>query len=79
MKSVIRWAVNNIAGINVLVVLVLVVGFISFFAMRRETFPEFQLDVVLVSVPYPGATPDEVESGICQKIEESIQSLSGIK
>ncbi|HUP81003.1 MAG TPA: efflux RND transporter permease subunit, partial [Pirellula sp.] len=79
MKSVIQWAVNNIAGINVLVVSMLVVGFISFFALRRETFPEFQLDVILVSVPYPGATPDEVESGICQKIEESIQSLSGLK
>jgi len=67
------------AGINVLVVLVLIGGTLSFFGMRRETFPEFQLDVILVSVPYPGATPDEVESGICQKIEESIQALSGIK
>ncbi len=79
MKTVIEWAVRNIAGINVLVVLVLVTGFLSFFGMRRETFPEFQLDVILVSVPYPGATPDEVESGICQKIEEAIQPLSGIK
>jgi hydrophobic/amphiphilic exporter-1 (mainly G- bacteria), HAE1 family len=79
MKTAIRWAVNNIAGINVLVILVLFTGFVSFFWMRRETFPEFQLDVIMVSVPYPGATPDEVESGICQKIEESIQSLSGIK
>ncbi|MFM8398281.1 MAG: efflux RND transporter permease subunit, partial [Pirellula sp.] len=42
-------------------------------------FPEFQLEVILVTVPYPGATPDEVESGICQKIEESVQSLAGIK
>jgi multidrug efflux pump subunit AcrB len=79
VKTVIEWAVRNIAGINVLVVLVLVAGFLSFFGMRRETFPEFQLDVILVSVPYPGATPDEVESGICQKIEEAIQPLSGIK
>ncbi len=31
------------------------------------------------SVPYPGASPDDVEKGICQKIEEEIQSLSGIK
>lgn len=79
MKSVIRWAVSNGAGINVLIVLVLVTGFCCFFGMRRETFPEFQLDVILVTVPYPGATPDEVESGICQKIEEAVQPLSGIK
>lgn len=79
MKSVIRWAIKNSAGINVLIVLVLVTGFCCFFGMRRETFPEFQLDVILVSVPYPGATPDEVESGICQKIEEAVQPISGIK
>ncbi|MCY2975286.1 MAG: efflux RND transporter permease subunit [Planctomycetota bacterium] len=79
MRSVITWAVRNMAGMNVLVVLLLVGGFLSFFGMRRETFPEFQLDVILVTVSYPGATPDEVESGICQKIEESIQAISGIK
>jgi len=79
MRSVITWAVRNMAGMNVLVVLLLVGGFLSFFGMRRETFPEFQLDVIFVTVPYPGATPDEVESGICQKIEESIQAISGIK
>ncbi|MFN7737325.1 MAG: efflux RND transporter permease subunit [Pirellula sp.] len=79
MSSVIRWAVKNMAGVNFLVFAVLIGGLFSFFGMRRETFPEFQLEVILVSVPYPGATPDEVESGICQKIEEAVQSLSGIK
>lgn len=79
MKTALRWAINNIAGVNVIVAMTLITGFFCFFGMRRELFPEFQLDVILVSVPYPGATPDEVESGICQKIEEAIQPLSGIK
>jgi len=47
--------------------------------MRREVFPEFDLEIVLVTVPYPGATPDEVEEGICQKIEEACRSVAGIK
>lgn len=79
MNGIVRWAVKHMAGINFLIVAILIGGLASFFGMRRETFPEFQLEVILVSVPYPGATPDEVESGICQKIEESVQSLSGIK
>jgi hydrophobic/amphiphilic exporter-1 (mainly G- bacteria), HAE1 family len=79
MNAVIRWAVRNMAGVNFLVFAILLGGLFSFFGMRRETFPEFQLEVLLVSVPYPGATPDEVESGICQKIEESVQSISGVK
>jgi hydrophobic/amphiphilic exporter-1 (mainly G- bacteria), HAE1 family len=79
MKQVITWAVRNGAGMNFLVLAVLIVGFSAFFLLRRETFPEFQLEVILVSVPYPGATPDEVESGICQKIEEAVRPLVGIK
>lgn len=79
MQSIIRWSVKNLSGINFLLVILVVAGIYSFFAMRRETFPEFQLEVVMVTVPYPGATPDEVESGICQKVEESVQSISGIK
>jgi multidrug efflux pump subunit AcrB len=79
MNGIVRWAVKHMAGINFLVVAIMIGGLASFFGMRRETFPEFQLEVILVTVPYPGATPDEVESGICQKIEESVQSLAGIK
>ncbi len=79
MKNIIRWAVRNSPGINVLLVITLGLGLASFFMMRRETFPEFQLEVVLITVPYPGASPDEVETGICTKIEEEIQSLAGIK
>ena len=79
MKRLIQWAVLNSPGMNVLVIAVLVSGMASFLMMRRETFPEFQLEVILVSVPYPGATPDEVETAVCQKVEEAIQSLNGIK
>lgn len=79
MQTLIRWSIKNLSGINFLVIILIIAGLFSFLSMRRETFPEFQLDVILVSVPYPGATPDEVESGICQKVEEAIQSISGIK
>ena len=44
-----------------------------------DEFPEFDLEIVLVTVPYPGATPDEVEEGICQKVEEACRSVAGIK
>ena len=35
--------------------------------------------MILVTVAYPGASPAEVEEGICQKIEEAVQSVSGVK
>lgn len=79
MKSIIRWAVNNSPAMNTLMIGVLLVGAGSLFTMRREVFPEFDLETILITVPYPGASPDEVEEGICQKIEEAVHSIAGIK
>ncbi|MCR9295975.1 MAG: efflux RND transporter permease subunit [bacterium] len=79
MKNLVRWAIGNTPAVNVLVVAVLVAGFWSFTQMRREVFPEFELEVVLVSIPYPGASPSDCEKGVCQPVEEAIRSLDGIK
>ena len=46
--------------------------------MRREMFPQFSLDMIVVSVSYPGSTPEEVEEGVVIKIEEAIQDIPGI-
>lgn len=79
MKRWIEAAIKNSPAMNTLMIAILVVGFGSLVIMKRETFPEFGLDMVLVTVPYPGASPEEVEEGICQKIEEAVQTIDGIK
>ncbi len=75
----VRWAIRNSPAMNMMVIAVLLVGTIAAFSLRREVFPQFELEIILVSVPYPGASPDEVESGICQKIEEAVRSVDGIR
>lgn len=79
ISAMVRWAIRQTPAMNTMLVAVLVVGAMSAFTLRREVFPQFELEIILVSVPYPGASPDEVESGICQKIEEAIRSVDGIK
>lgn len=79
MRSVVRWAIGNSPAMNTLLIVILAVGGFSLVKMRREVFPEFELEIVLVSVPYPGASPQEVEEGICQKIEEAVRSVDGVK
>ncbi len=49
------------------------------FQVQKEVFPQFQLDVVDVSVVYPGAAPEEVEQGVLLPIEEAIRGVQGIK
>jgi len=79
VRTIVSWTVRNMPAMNTLVLAILIVGAMAFASMRREVFPEFDLEIVLVTVPYPGATPEEVEEGICQKIEEACRSVEGIK
>ncbi|MEE2825763.1 MAG: efflux RND transporter permease subunit [Planctomycetota bacterium] len=79
MKSIIAWAIRNSPAMNTLLIASMLVGAVSFVVMRREVFPNFALEILLVSVPFPGATPDEVEEGICQKIESVVSGVEGVK
>ena len=79
MRSLVRWAIYNTPAMNTLMGCLLLVGAMSAYMLKREVFPQFELEIILVTVPYPGASPDEVENGICQKIEEAVRSVDGIK
>ena len=79
MNRMIAWAITNAPGMNVLMLAVMLIGGFSLVTLRREVFPAFELEVVMVTVPYPGATPKDSEEAICQKIEEAIRSIDGIK
>lgn len=75
----IAWFARNGVAANLLMLLLVAGGCFSLWTMKMELFPSFSLDRISVSVPYPGATPAEVEETICKRIEEKIQDLDGIK
>ncbi len=79
MKSGIRGTIQNTPAMNTLMAAILLVGAVSLVYIRRDLFPDFELEIISITVPYPGASPDEVEEGICQKIEEAVQSIDGIE
>ena len=79
MRALVRWAIENTPGVNVMVAGILIAGLASFFGLRREVFPEFELEVILVTIPYPGASPGDTEKGVCQPVEEAVRALDGIK
>jgi multidrug efflux pump subunit AcrB len=69
---------NSVAA-NLIMLLFLVGGLITALNIKQEVFPEFSLDMVSVSVAYPGASPEEVEQGIVLAVEEAVQGLEGVK
>ena len=54
-------------------------GLIVMSGIKQEVFPDFELDIVEVSVAYPGASPEEVEEGIILVIEEEIRGLEDVE
>ena len=78
MKGVITWFVDNVVAANLLMFILLAGGIMSLFTTHQEEFPNVDPDVVSVTVPYLGASPEEVERGVCIRIEEAIESIQGI-
>jgi multidrug efflux pump subunit AcrB len=79
MKRVLAAFARNTVFANIILVIIFVAGYFATTHMIRETFPEFSLNMITISVPYPGADPEEVEEGISRKIEEAVEGVEGIK
>jgi len=75
----IAWMVHNPMAANLLMVILLGGGLWFAATMQKEVFPRFQLDIVEVTVSYPGAAPAEVEQGILRPVEEAVRSVEGIR
>ncbi len=78
-KGLIAWMVRNRVTPNLMMLILLIGGAILAITIKKEVFPEFDLDIVTVRVPYPGSSPEEVEQGIVLAVEEAIRGLEGIK
>jgi multidrug efflux pump subunit AcrB len=79
MEKAIYWFTRNHVAANLLMIGVMVMGIASWGKLKKEIFPETSIDSVAVRVPYPNATPAEVERGICVPIEEAILDVDGIR
>jgi len=47
-------------------------------SLLRETFPRATPDQVEINVPYPGARPEDVETAICERVENALDAVTGI-
>ncbi|MDX1587412.1 MAG: efflux RND transporter permease subunit [Oleiphilaceae bacterium] len=75
----IEWMARNSIAANLMMILLLAGGFWAAMEVQKEVFPQFQLDLVQVSVSYPGASPEEVEQGILLPVEEALQGIQSVQ
>ena len=79
MRGIISWFARNGVAANLLLIVVALSGAVTLTDVKREVFPEFSLDIITVTAEYRGASPEEVEDGVCLRIEEALQGIEGIK
>jgi len=76
--SIANFSVKNPVLVNLLMIGLFIFGGISLLRMPTELNPEIDFNWVFVTVPYPGAAPDEVENLIVDPIESEIQDIDKI-
>ena len=79
MRDFIAWSARNSVFANLLMSILILVGVVAVFQIRSELLPQFALDRVSVGVVWEGASPEEVEEGVCVKIEEALTGVEGVK
>ncbi len=78
-SGLLSWFATNHVAANLLMCLIIVSGLLTVFTIKVEFFPEMSLDTIIVTVPYRGASPAEVEEGVCMRVEEAVAGVDGIK
>ena len=76
--GIIAYFANNSVAANLIMGLLLIGGLISGFGLNAQVFPTLNPGIITVVVPYPGATPDEVEKSITRRVEEAVLGIEGV-
>ncbi|PJZ44555.1 efflux RND transporter permease subunit [Leptospira brenneri] len=61
------------------VILIVVVGLVSFSKLGVENFPDMSIPMISVNATYPGAAPSEIETLVAKPIEDELSTISGLK
>lgn len=72
-------AVDNRVAVYILVMIIVIFGFQSYMSMPREAAPDITIPYVIVSVPYPGVSPADMEGLITQSLEKEFKTLKDVK
>ncbi|MEW8646319.1 MAG: efflux RND transporter permease subunit [Candidatus Thiodiazotropha endolucinida] len=79
MRQVVAFSLKQRVFYNLMFVVLIVVGFISLFALPAERYPNFGFGEVIISTVYPGASSVEVESLVTRKIEDALEKVDDVE
>ncbi len=79
MNGLITWWARNSVAANLMMLVIIIAGAITFNTLGREVFPAAKINTVTVTVAWPGADPQQVQEQIVFRIEEAVQDVDNLK
>ena len=72
-------AIRNPVFVFIMVLVISIAGFQAYKSIPREAAPDIQIPLLIVSIPFPGATPEDVESLITNKVEQELKTIKNLE
>ncbi len=79
MKKIIEYFLKNPLVVNLFTFLILFVGLLTVWNMRKESFPKIDMGLIIVRINYPGSSAEDVEKLVTIEVERSLKGVLGIK
>jgi len=78
-SSFLRFFVQHRTSANIIMIIMIVVGVLSIGRLNKQFFPDFDVELISVSIDWPGATAEEIDQNIIQLLEPELRPISGVK
>ncbi len=78
MQNLIAWWVRNPVAANLLMLGILISGWLGLSNIEKEAFPTVSPYQVQIDVVWPGASPQEIEQQVVQRIEDALETVSNV-
>ena len=78
-RDPISFMASKSVAANLIMLILIAGGLIIGSRLKQEVFPEVDIDKIQIMIPYPGASPDDIEKGILIPVEERVRGLDGVK
>src|SRR5210317_961415 len=78
MRKLISYFIKYEVAVNIVILSFVIFGLVGAFSLNSSFFPLSDSKNILISVVYPGASPQEIEEGVVLKIEDNLKGLQGI-
>ena len=77
-QGVIAWFARNSVAANLLMIMIIVGGLLTAGTIRKQFFPQVEVNWIQFNAVLPGAAPQEVEEGVLIKFEDALEQVQGL-